>query len=28
MNHLSKTLFGAALIAFTGFTAQAQDKNS
>ncbi|WPQ64188.1 GLPGLI family protein [Chitinophaga sancti] len=28
MNHLSKTLFGAALIAFTGFTAQAQEKNS
>ena len=28
MNHLSKTLLGAALIAFSGFTAQAQDKNS
>lgn len=28
MKHLSKTILGAALIAFTGFAAQAQDKNS
>jgi hypothetical protein len=28
MNHLSKSLLGAAVIAFTGFAAQAQDKNA